>query len=53
MTDLPKERRSKEAPFTHCGVDLFGSFLLKDGQKEVERYGALYTCLSSRAGHMQ
>ena len=49
MADLPKERMSEEPPFTYCGVDLFGSFLVKDGWKEVKTYGALYTCLSSRA----
>ena len=44
MADFPKE-----TPFTYCGVDLFGSFLVKGGRKEAKRYGALYTCLSSRA----
>ena len=53
LEDLPKERMSEEPPFTYCGVDLFGSFLVKDGRKEVKRYGALYTCLSSRAIHIE
>ena len=53
MADLPKERMSEEPPFTYCGVDLFGSFLVKDGKKEVKRYGALYICLSSRAIHIE
>ena len=44
---------SEEPPFTYCGVDLFGSFLVKDGRKEVKRYGALYTCLSSRAMYIE
>ena len=48
IADFPKE-----PPFTYCGVDLFGSFLVKDGRKEVKRYGALYTCLSSRAIHTE
>ena len=48
MADLPKERMSEELPFTYCEVDLFGSFLVKDDQKEVKRNGALYTCQSSR-----
>ena len=43
MADLPKERMSEEPSFSNCGVDLFGSFIVKDGQKEVKRYGALYT----------
>ena len=44
---------SEKPPFTYCGVDLFGSFLVKDGEKEVKRYGALYICLSSRAIHIE
>ena len=38
----------EETPFTYCEVNLFGSFLVKDDQKEIKRYGALYTCQSSR-----
>ena len=44
---------SEEPPFTYCGVDLFGSFLVNNGWKEVKRYGALYTCLSSSAIHIE
>ena len=53
IADFPKERMSEEPPFRYCGVDLLGSFLVKDGQKEVKRYGALHTYLSSRAIHIQ
>ena len=35
MVDFPKERMSEEPPLTYCRVDLFGSFLVKDGRKEV------------------
>ena len=51
--DLPKGRMSEEPPFTYYGVDLFGSFLVKNGRKKVKRYGALYTCLSIRARHIE
>ena len=34
-------------------MDLFGSFLVRDGRKEVKRYGALYTCLLSRAKNIE
>ena len=34
--DLPKEIMSEEPPFTYCGVDLFGSFLVRNGWKEVK-----------------
>ena len=32
---------------------LLGSFLVKNGQKEVKRYSAVNTCLSSRAIHIK
>ena len=53
MADLLKERMSEKSPFMYCGVDLFGSFLVKDGWKKVKRSGALYTCLSGRAIHIE
>ena len=34
-------------------VDLLRSFLVKDGRKEVKRYGTLHTCLSSRPIHIE
>ena len=43
----------EEAPFTFCGVDMFGPFVVKNGRKEMKRYGAVYTCLSSRAIHIE
>ena len=30
-----------------------GPFLIKEGRKELKRYGALLTCLSSRAVHIE
>ena len=36
MADLPKERMCIEPPFTYCGVDIFGPFVVKDGRKEVK-----------------
>ena len=32
---------------------MFGPFLIKEGRKELKRYGALFTCLSSRAVHIE
>ena len=42
-----------EPPFTFCGVDLFGPFYTKQGRKEFKRYGALFTCFSLRAVHIE
>ena len=53
MTSLPSDRLCEEPPFTYCGVDLFGSFVTKEGCKELKHYGALFTCLSSRAIHIE
>ena len=53
MTDLPTDRTIDEPPFTNCGVDMFGPFLIKEGRKDLKRYGALFTCLSSRAVHTE
>ena len=53
MSDLPNDRMCIEPPFTYCGVDIFGPFVLKDGRKEVKKYDDLYTCLSSKAIHIE
>ena len=53
MADLPKERLTPAPPFTYCGVDYFGLFCIKEGRKELKRYGILFTCLSSRAVHIK
>ena len=53
MADLPKDRISPAPPFTYTGVDYFGPFIIKEGCKEVKRYGTLFTCLVSRAVHIE
>ena len=53
MADLPTDRTSCEPPFTYCGVDMFGPFLVKEGRKVLKRYCALFTCLSSRGVHIE
>nr|XP_046208328.1 uncharacterized protein LOC124037560 [Oncorhynchus gorbuscha] len=53
MADLPKERMETAPPFTYCGMDCFGPFYAKDGRRELKRYGLLFTCMGSRAVHIE
>ena len=47
--DLPSSRLMEVPPFTYCGVDMFGPFIIKQRQSEVKRYGAMFTCVNTRA----
>ena len=42
-----------EPSFTNSGVNMFGPFLIKEGRKELKRYGILFTYLSGRAVHIE
>ena len=53
MASLPKDRVTPAPPFTFCGVDFFGPFLVKLGRKLVKRYGCIFTCLACRAVHIE
>ena len=53
MAELPSDRVSVSSVFSYTGVDLFGPFLVKQGRSSVKRYVALFTCLASRAVHLE
>ncbi|XP_067947311.1 uncharacterized protein [Watersipora subatra] len=49
MATLSSERLAETAPFTHCGLDFFGPFKVKERRKKRKTYGLIITRLSSRA----
>ena len=53
MSDLPEDRLESCLPLTYCDVDYFGPLTIKEGRKELKRYGVLFTCMSSRAIHLE
>ena len=53
MANLPAERITPAAPFTYSGMDVFGPWYIKEGRKELKRWGLIFTCLSSRAVHLE
>ena len=54
MASLPQDRVTpSKPPFTYVGVDLFGPFTVRRGRTTAKRYGALFTCLSIRAVHIE
>ena len=53
MADLPNDRLEPAPPFTYSAVDYFGPWYVKEGRRELKRYGVLFTCMSSRAIHLE
>ena len=53
MSDLPEDRLHQAPPFTYCAVDYFGPWIIKEKRKELKRYGVLFTCMASRAIHLE
>ncbi|XP_053395546.1 uncharacterized protein LOC128555836 [Mercenaria mercenaria] len=53
MADLSKDRLDSVPPFTYCGVDYFGPWYIREGRKDLKRYGVIFTCLCCRAVHLE
>ncbi|XP_066928826.1 uncharacterized protein [Clytia hemisphaerica] len=53
MSDLPSFRVDSHPPFSYSGVDLFGPYEIKDRRSVVKRHGVIFTCLASRAAHVE
>ena len=54
MANLPDSRLGyQQPPFTNTGVDYFGPLLVRNERKTEKRYGALLTCLTTRAVHIE
>ena len=53
MAELPHDRLETVPPFTNCAVYYFGPFVIREGRKDLKRYGVLFTCMASRAVHVE
>ena len=54
MAALPKERLTDSIPpFTNTGMDCFGPFKVSVGRRLEKRWVCLFTCLGTRALHLE
>ncbi|XP_056020363.1 uncharacterized protein LOC125680242 [Ostrea edulis] len=58
MADLPKDRLTPGPPFSSVGVDTFGPWQIvtrrtRGGQAHGKRWAIMFSCLTSRAVHME
>ncbi|KAK3107024.1 hypothetical protein FSP39_005438 [Pinctada imbricata] len=58
MADLPKDRLTPGPPFSAVGVDMFGPWQIttrktRGGAAQSKRWAILFTCLTTRAIHIE
>lgn len=56
MAELPADRVAiGDPPFTNTGTDIFGPFYVSRGRGKCQekRYGIIFTCLTTRASHLE
>lgn len=53
MAELPTDRLEEAPPFNFSAVNYFGPFYIREGRKEMKRYGVLFSCTASRAIHLE
>ncbi|XP_063758693.1 uncharacterized protein LOC134877201 [Eleginops maclovinus] len=58
MADLPADRLTPEPPFTTVGLDVFGPWSVmtrrtRGGSADSKRWAVLFTCMSTRAVHIE
>ncbi|XP_071368507.1 uncharacterized protein [Centroberyx affinis] len=58
MSDLPVDRLTQAPPFRHVGLDVFGPWDVcarrtRGGLSEAKRWAVMFTCLVTRAVHIE
>ena len=54
MADLPVARVDRcHPPFYSVGLDCFGPYMVKYGRGNIKRYGCIFTCMTTRAVHIE
>ncbi|XP_011884045.1 PREDICTED: uncharacterized protein LOC105571183, partial [Vollenhovia emeryi] len=57
MSDLPKSRVQISRPFTHCGVDFGGPFLIREHKRRNAKlskaYICIFVCFATKAVHIE